>query len=293
MNLTASLANDIKDAHEKAKAERGGKDSSVVEQGYLHPRIYTERLLRRIVAKLLRAGVLDPSKYIVNTGSWIGDNALPWAMLLEKLQPENPGKVIAVDPSAKYIREMVDLANVNGIGSLCAQVGVLSSTVAKIHNVGTSTEHIKVFSDTEIAQLPGKRKERIQALGSSINAVTLDSMELQKDLSLLHIDVEGHEGELLEGARATIQSSRPIIITEGFEKWPEPQDTNDQHVLMVLTELNYNSATIIPELVGIKPNARNRIWWPDEETKYAAMSVIGKELERDLLPWITIDLPDV
>ena len=137
MNLTASLANEIKDAHEKVKAERGGgKDGSVVEQGYLHPRIYTERLLRRIVAKLLRAGVLDPSQYIVNTGSWIGDNALPWAMLLEKLQPKNPGKVIAVDPSAKYIREMVDLANVNGIGSLCAQVGVLSSNVAKIHNVG-------------------------------------------------------------------------------------------------------------------------------------------------------------
>ena len=42
---------------------------------------------------IYQAGVLDPSKDIVNTGSWIGDNALPWAMMLEHLRPDNPGKM--------------------------------------------------------------------------------------------------------------------------------------------------------------------------------------------------------
>lgn len=92
LNLTARLANEVIAA---TKDAMGKKKDSIDDKGYLHSRIYTERLLRGIVVKLLRAGVLDPSKYIVNTGSWIGDNALSWALMLESLKPDNPGKVIA------------------------------------------------------------------------------------------------------------------------------------------------------------------------------------------------------
>ena len=89
----------------------------------LHPRPKMERPQRRI-GKFLRAGVLDPSKSIVNTGSWIGDNALPWASMLAKLCPDNPGRVITIDPSEMYVEDMVDLAQVNGVSNLCAFVGV-------------------------------------------------------------------------------------------------------------------------------------------------------------------------
>ncbi len=34
----------------------------------MHPRSVTERLFRRVIAKLFRAGVLDPTKNIINTG---------------------------------------------------------------------------------------------------------------------------------------------------------------------------------------------------------------------------------
>ena len=175
-----------------------------------------------------QAGVLDPSKSIVNTGSWIGDNALPWALLLEQLNLENPGKVIAIDPSEQYVTDMVDLANVNGIGNLCSQIGVLSSNTSKIAYFGTSTEHIKV--ETE-------ERTRRQHKASWLNAITLDSFNLQKSVSLIHLDVEGHEAEVLKGAKATIQASRPIIITEGYDKWPDPEDVNDKAVMEVLSEL--------------------------------------------------------
>ena len=49
------------------------------------PHAYHERLFRRIIAKLYRAGVLDPQKNILNSGSNMGDNALPWARMLKNL----------------------------------------------------------------------------------------------------------------------------------------------------------------------------------------------------------------
>lgn len=94
----------------------------------------------------------------------------------------------------------------------------------------------------------------MQIRASWIDYISLDSLNLQKQVSLLHLDVEGHEGALLEGARATIESSRPIIITEGYDNdmWPDPVDENDKHVLKVLTELGYTFASEIPEYVDVK-----------------------------------------
>ena len=39
----------------------------------IRPRIYTERCFRRIIARLYRAGVLDASKDVVDSGGWKGE----------------------------------------------------------------------------------------------------------------------------------------------------------------------------------------------------------------------------
>lgn len=288
LNLTGRLAAEINRAVENAKGTY-----SILDNGYLQPRPVTERLLRRIVAKLLRHDLLDPSKSILTTGSWIGDNALPWANMLQHLRPENPGKVISVDPSEIFVKDMVDLANVNGIGNLCARIGVLSKSVTEVAYLGSSPEHIKVETKESLAKRAPKLRAKYRDTGSWISSFTLDSLELQDGVSLLHLDVEGHEGELLEGASETIQSFRPVIITEGFNIWPSPRDENDKHVLAVMKALNYTFASEIPEYCGLKKDARNRIWWPDGKTRDAAMAIIGKELERSIVPWMAFNLPDI
>ena len=109
------------------------------------PRAITERLFRRIIAKLFRARILDASKNIINTGSWIGDNAIPWAVMLERLSAGNdypPGKVIAVDPSTTFVQKMANIASMNSIGNLCARIGIYSSVERAIHTL--STEHMVV-----------------------------------------------------------------------------------------------------------------------------------------------------
>ena len=62
LNLTRKLANEVNDAVEKAGGGGGGggsnnMSSAIVDYNYIHPRSITERLLRRIVAKLLRVSV--------------------------------------------------------------------------------------------------------------------------------------------------------------------------------------------------------------------------------------------
>lgn len=108
---------------------------------------------------------------------------------------------------------MVDLAHVNGIGNLCAQVGVLSANSTRVGFVG-SAEHTKVQTTESLKKRKPKARNKFLATASWVNAITLDSLKLQKSVSLLHLDVEGHEGEVLEGARETIESSRPVIVTE-------------------------------------------------------------------------------
>lgn len=246
------------------------------------------------ISSFSKAGLIDPSESILTTGSWIGDNALPWALMLQDLRPESPGKVIAIDPSELFIKDMIDLANVNGIGNLCAQVGILSKNVGLVALQGEyKTEHIKVVTEENL-NLFAHDKPRLKAsYRHRISSVSLDSLELAERISLLHLDVEGHEGELLEGAKETIASFRPIIITEGFDIWPDPVDENDKHVATVMKSLDYTLADVIPEYCGIKKNARNRIWWPDEKTQNAALAVVGDELKRPLVNWMSFDLPDV
>ena len=92
----------------------------------LRPRTITERLLRRIVAKLYRANILDATRHIVNTGSWIGDNAVPWAVMLDQLRPGRAGTVIAVDPSVENVLGMAWLARANRVRNLCMRAATFS-----------------------------------------------------------------------------------------------------------------------------------------------------------------------
>jgi len=238
------------------------------------PRAITERLFRRIIAKLFRARILDSRKNIINTGSWIGDNALPWAMMMERLSGGNypPGKVIAVDPSTKFVQNMASIANLNSIGNLCARVGIYSSVERTFYT--ESSEHMVV---------DGRKRKGSEAL----TAFPLDAENIV-NVTLLHLDVEGHEIEVLSGARNLIMSSRPVIVTEGFAGLNHP---SDKKIVSFLESLGYTSNEI-PEVCGYDLYCRNHIWWPNKEVKDAAMKVVGNEFKREVVPHVSPTLTE-
>ena len=69
----------------------------------------------------------------------------------------------------------------------------------------------------------------------SVKTKTLDSVVLEdKTPSLIKIDVEGHEVEVLQGSLDTLSQAKPLLIIESF---PPKQKT----VLSLLQELGYKS----------------------------------------------------
>ena len=89
-----------------------------------------------------------------------------------------------------YVEDMVDLAQVNGISNLCAFVGVLSAKKRCVISIGSSSEHIGVVSDEDILS------NNTGQIVSWFNACPLSALDTRK-VSLIHLDVEKHEGEVL------------------------------------------------------------------------------------------------
>ena len=148
----------------------------------LQPHAYHERLFRRIISKLFRAGVIDPSMNLLNSGSNMGDNALPWAKMMADLMPRDSssksvGKVYAIDPSDDLVAHMVNIANENSISNICTRITFIGSK-----------------SDGKFAKV--------------------DDLGIE-NLGVLHFDLEGGEGEAILGALGLIFMQRPIVITEG------------------------------------------------------------------------------
>ena len=106
----------------------------------------------------------------------------------------------------------------------------------------------------------GKDKPWIeQYLNGSANEIrvkteTLDSVVRQdRSPSLIKIDVEGHEVEVLQGARNTLSEAKPLMIIDSF---PPKQST----VLSLLDELGYQSMDA-DRHASINPKTTNLFAW--------------------------------
>ena len=72
----------------------------------------------------------------------------------------------------------------------------------------------------------------------SIKVITLDSLNL-RNISMIKIDVENHENEVLEGAKQTILYNKPIIFIENlFYGYPAVCPNPNPHK-KIFDELNY------------------------------------------------------
>jgi len=75
-------------------------------------------------------------------------------------------------------------------------------------------------------------------VGKTTEVITLDSLNLE-NITMIKIDVENHENEVLEGSRNTILRNKPIIFIENlFHGYPDIVNDPDPH-FKILNELNY------------------------------------------------------
>jgi FkbM family methyltransferase len=78
-----------------------------------------------------------------------------------------------------------------------------------------------------------------------ITVARLDETSVPKHgISLVKIDVEGHEFEVLSGAVNLLRSSKPVVI---FEQLATGNGVNDSRILDLLKTLGYNCFALVTE----------------------------------------------
>ena len=225
-------------------------------------RVNSEPLLRTIVFKLYSDGFLSPSKSIVDIGAWICDNALVWAKFLDK-----EGVVFAIDPSSRNLnfgRKVAQHNNINNVKfveAVCSDVAGISMRFSGFIN------HASFSAEGH-------------GYDSGLTSSTIDVVVNNTPIGLIHLDVEGHEFNVLRGAIKTIQTDKPVVI---FEQ--HLLEGNPSEIIDWLRNYNYRIAVINELLIVNYLDCRNFIAFPESFPFEDFMTCLsGWELNPSIMP---------
>ena len=135
----------------------------------------------------------------------VGANVGHYAVGLSRIVGTQ-GRVIAFEP----ILETFAILASNVLAANCGNVTLVNAAVSdKSEVVGMSVPQENGSANYYQAKISGDGDR-------SVFTLSLDILDLPR-VSLIKIDVEGHEISVLEGARQVIERDRPALIVEGSE----------------------------------------------------------------------------
>jgi FkbM family methyltransferase len=200
------------------------------------------RLFKPVEDANLVNGLCRPGDVVVDVGANVGDWTMPFAL---RVGPK--GQVIAFEPVPYLADAIAKTARIN------------RHDWVEVHTLALSGEDGSAKFSVERGNSGGSRLGLAEGDFDVISVPTrrLDSILSERadvmKIDLVKIDVEGHEIEVLVGARNTLARFRPYLILEsGFES-----ETQRKDLCGLLIDLNY-------EIVGaIVPGGVIEIGWDD------------------------------
>ncbi|NRA97711.1 MAG: FkbM family methyltransferase [Planctomycetes bacterium] len=138
---------------------------------------------------------IQPHSVALDVGAHIGTHSI---LMGQAVGPW--GRVYAFEPQRKLFRELVQNLRLNGLDNVVPLRYALGTGPARIIEMNVATES----------------NEGGTAVGTGGDPAELRSLDdfRFEDVSLIKIDVEGFEMEVLRGALETISRSRPVLIIE-------------------------------------------------------------------------------
>ena len=153
-------------------------------------RIWEPHIVRNLQAHVV------PGTVALDVGAYIGTHAL----LMGRLAGQ--GRVYAFEPQRKIYRELRRNIELNG----------LANVTALRYAVGAETRIVEM-NPSQADKIPGESGLSVGTGGERAELRPLDSFGF-RNVSLIKIDVEGFEDEVLAGAERLIRESRPVILLE-------------------------------------------------------------------------------
>ncbi len=149
-----------------------------------------EPMTHTLVAKLLA----DRPGDMVHAGTFFGD-------MLPSFSKACPGRLYAFEPVLEnYV-----------LAKQCVEANGLTNVL--LTNAGLGEQIDVAFIDTGREKGHRGGASRISERGQPTMLTTIDAYAIA-DLSVLQLDVEGHELAALKGGKATIEAQRPVILVE-------------------------------------------------------------------------------
>jgi FkbM family methyltransferase len=198
------------------------KNNTDLIKGMIRNSLPWERHVIQVLEKHVREGDVA-----LDVGAYIGTHTL---VLSRLVGPR--GRVLAFEPQYKAYQELLVNLDLNDVRNVRAEMVALGSTNQRV--------------TMNAARDDNEGGTAIGAGGNRVEIRSLDSYRLDK-VSLIKIDVEGFEREVLEGARQTILRHQPVIVLEiqGGDRSPEEiAKGNAGRVLRLLAEYGYQATQI-------------------------------------------------
>ncbi len=215
---------------------------------------------RRINTFLIKNKVIK--RNIIDLGAWIGDNSIPWAKNID-------GVVYAIDPSFEncdFIDKTCAFNNITNVTTIQSAI----SNASEILTTNQNLDHCSfVFGNPG---LNGAHK---------VSAVSLDylyKIKVVQDVGYIHLDVEGMEYKVLEGASKLVDECRPVI---SFEQHIEKEDYSV--IASYLKNKNYTTFLVDEVLPGCWHDCRNSFAFPNEIYSETLIKDINEHMGRQIL----------
>lgn len=151
----------------------------------------------------------------VDCGANIGVHTIEWARFMTGW-----GSVYAFEAQEKIYYALAGNVALNNCFNVTARLAAVSNTCGKLAVPEVNYSIPSSFGSLEL--LPADSNEYIgQNIDYSrpaqhVDMLTLDSLDLAR-IDLIKIDVEGMELQVLEGARESIQRSKPQLVVESIK----------------------------------------------------------------------------
>lgn len=175
---------------------------------------HDQNVLPRVLPYIPTGGV------VVDAGAYIGDHTIAYA---NKVGAE--GTVMAFEPFLESFECL--LHNMKGLPQVQCFLNAL----------GDTNKHVKATCEIQNFGM-AVTKEVQEVDDNTITVVKLDDYEL-KQLDLFKIDVEGDEIAVLDGARETIRTCRPVLFIEVNEHTLKLKGYTKNDLLKAVADLGY------------------------------------------------------